>query len=91
MLKDIAVLTGGQAITEDLGLKLESLTLKDLGRAKRITIDKDNTTIVEGAGKKADIEGAREADPRRRSRTPPPTTTARSCRSGWRSWSAAWR
>ena len=57
MLKDIAVLTGGQAITEDLGLKLESLTLKDLGRAKRVTIDKDNTTIVEGAGKKVDIEG----------------------------------
>jgi chaperonin GroEL len=57
MLKDIAVLTGGQAITEDLGLKLENITLKDLGRAKRITIDKDNTTIVEGAGKKADIEG----------------------------------
>jgi chaperonin GroEL len=57
MLKDIAVLTGGQAITEDLGLKLEGLTLKDLGRAKRITVDKDNTTIVEGAGKKADIEG----------------------------------
>jgi chaperonin GroEL len=50
------VLTGGQAITEDLGLKLESLTLKDLGRAKRITVDKDNTTIVEGGGKKADIE-----------------------------------
>jgi len=57
MLKDIAVLTGGQAITEDLGIKLESLTLKELGRAKRITVDKDNTTIVEGAGKKADIEG----------------------------------
>jgi chaperonin GroEL len=56
MLKDIAVLTGGQAITEDLGLKLENITLKDLGRAKRITVDKDNTTIVEGAGKKADIE-----------------------------------
>ncbi|HTB59186.1 MAG TPA: chaperonin GroEL [Polyangia bacterium] len=56
MLKDIAVLTGGQAITEDLGLKLENVTLKDLGRAKRVTIDKDNTTIVEGAGKKADIE-----------------------------------
>jgi chaperonin GroEL len=56
MLKDIAVLTGGQAITEDLGLKLESITLKDLGRAKRVTIDKDNSTIVEGAGKKADIE-----------------------------------
>jgi chaperonin GroEL len=57
MLKDIAILTGGQAVTEDLGLKLEGLTLKDLGRAKRITIDKDNTTIVEGGGKKADIEG----------------------------------
>ena len=51
------MLTGGQAITEDLGIKLESVTLKDLGRAKRVTIDKDNTTIVEGAGKKADIEG----------------------------------
>ncbi len=56
MLKDIAVLTGGQAITEDLGLKLENVTLKDLGRAKRVTVDKDNSTIVEGAGKKIDIE-----------------------------------
>jgi len=57
MLKDLAVLTGGQAVTEDLGLKLESLTLKDLGKAKRVVVDKDNTTIVEGAGKKAEIEG----------------------------------
>src|SRR5215813_3790069 len=57
MLKDIAVLTGGQAITEDLGLKLESVTIKDLGRAKRVTIDKDNTTSVDGAGKKPEIEG----------------------------------
>ncbi len=56
MLKDIAVLTGGQAVTEDLGIKLESVTLKDLGRAKRITIDKDNTTIVDGGGKKPEIE-----------------------------------
>jgi len=56
MLKDIAILTGGQAVTEDLGLKLENLTLKDLGRAKRITVDKDNTTIVDGAGKKDGIE-----------------------------------
>ncbi len=56
MLKDIAVLTGGQAVTEDLGLKLENLTLADLGTAKKIKIDKDNTTIVDGAGKKADIE-----------------------------------
>src|SRR5690606_17738555 len=56
MLKDIATLTGGQAVTEDLGLKLENLTLNDLGRAKRVKVDKDNTTIVDGAGKKADIE-----------------------------------
>src|SRR5262252_2283863 len=56
MVKDIAILSGGQAITEDLGLKLESVTLKDLGRAKRVTVDKDNTTLVDGAGKKQDIE-----------------------------------
>ncbi|TMA27252.1 MAG: chaperonin GroEL [Deltaproteobacteria bacterium] len=56
MLEDIATLTGGRMIAEDLGIKLESVTLKDLGRAKRVVIDKDNTTIVDGAGKKADIE-----------------------------------
>jgi chaperonin GroEL len=56
MLNDIAVLTGGQAVTEDLGLKLEGLTLKELGRAKRIVVDKDNTTIVQGTGKKTDSE-----------------------------------
>src|SRR6188768_806441 len=57
MLEDIATLTGGRAITEDLGIKLENIKLEDLGKAKKVTIDKDNTTIVEGAGKKADIEG----------------------------------
>jgi chaperonin GroEL len=57
MLQDMAVLTGGQVIAEELGLKLENVTLKDLGRAKRVEIDKDNTTIIDGAGKKADIEG----------------------------------
>ncbi|HEY6035005.1 MAG TPA: chaperonin GroEL [Kofleriaceae bacterium] len=56
MLQDIAALTGGQAVTEDLGLKLEGLELKDLGRAKKVQIDKDNTTIIEGAGKKEDID-----------------------------------
>ena len=56
MLKDIAILTGGQAVTEDLGLKFENLTLKDLGRAKRVKIDKDNTTVIDGAGKKGDID-----------------------------------
>jgi chaperonin GroEL len=57
MLGDIAILTGGKAITEDLGIKLESVKIEDLGRAKRVTIDKDNTTIVDGAGKASDIEG----------------------------------
>ena len=57
ILGDIAVLTGGKAITEDLGIKLEGVKLEDLGKAKRITIDKDNTTIVDGAGKASDIEG----------------------------------
>jgi len=57
MLEDIAILTGGQMISEELGIKLESITAKDLGSAKRIVIDKDNTTIVDGAGEKKEIEG----------------------------------
>jgi chaperonin GroEL len=57
MLKDIAVLTGGQVIAEELGLKLENVTITDLGRAKRVTLDKDNTTIVDGSGDKAKIKG----------------------------------
>src|SRR2546426_945343 len=57
MLEDMAILTGGKAISEDLGIKLENVKLEDLGKAKKISIDKDNTTIVEGAGKRADIEG----------------------------------
>ncbi len=57
MLTDIAVLTGGKAITEDLGIKLENVKLEDLGRAKRVTVDKENTTLIEGAGKTADING----------------------------------
>jgi len=57
MLEDIGILTGGKVISEDLGIKLENVRLEDLGRAKKITIDKDNTTIIEGAGKPADIEG----------------------------------
>src|SRR5204863_1279405 len=57
MLEDIATLTGGKAITEDLGLKLENIKIEDLGKAKKVTIDKDNTTIVEGAGSQAAIEG----------------------------------
>jgi chaperonin GroEL len=57
MMEDLAVLTGGKVISEDLGIKLENIRIEDLGRAKRIVIDKENTTVVEGAGKKADIQG----------------------------------
>src|SRR5256712_5453467 len=57
MLEDIAILTGGKAITEDLGIKIENVKLEDLGRAKKVLIDKDNTTIIEGSGKAKDIEG----------------------------------
>jgi len=57
MLEDIGILTGGQVVSEDLGIKLENVSLSDMGQAKRIVIDKDNTTIVDGAGKKADLEG----------------------------------
>ena len=64
MLEDIAILTGGRAITEDLGIKLENIKLEDLGKAKKVTIDKDNTTIVEGAGSVDGHRGPRQADPR---------------------------
>jgi chaperonin GroEL len=57
VLQDIAILTGGKCITEDLGIKLENVKIEDLGRAKKVVIDKDNTTIIEGAGKAEDIEG----------------------------------
>ncbi len=55
--EDIAILTGGKAITEDLGIKLENVKIEDLGHAKKVSIDKDNTTIVAGAGKASEIEG----------------------------------
>jgi chaperonin GroEL len=61
MLEDIAILSGGKSISEDLGIKLENVTLQDLGRAKRVVIDRDNTTIIDGAGNRSDIERPREA------------------------------
>jgi chaperonin GroEL (HSP60 family) len=88
MLQDIAILTGGQVISEDLGMKLENVTMDMLGTAKKVVIKKDDTTIVDGAGEKAEIE-ARVAQIRSRSRKPPPTTTVRSCRNVSRSWPAA--
>jgi chaperonin GroEL len=57
MLEDIAILTGGQVVSEDLGIKLENLTVQDLGKAKRISIDKDNTTVIDGAGSRSALEG----------------------------------
>ena len=83
MLGDIAVLTGGTLISEDLGMKLENLTLDQLGRAKQITVDKDTTTIVKGAGKTADIQNPRSSRSATRSKPPKASTTGRSSRSGW--------
>jgi chaperonin GroEL len=90
MLKDIAVLTGGKAITEDLGMKLDSLRLEDLGRAKKVVIDKDNTTIIEGAARRP-RSTAESVPSGGKSRRRPPITTARNYRSGWRSSLAEWR
>jgi chaperonin GroEL len=88
-LKDIAVLTGAQPISEELGLKLENVTLADLGRAKRVTLDKDTTTIVYGAGAKDKIKGRIE-EIRAQVETSPATTTKKSCKSAWRSsWAAS--
>src|SRR5262249_12984754 len=78
MLEDIAILTGGKAIFEDLGIQLENVQLKDLGRAKKIKIDKENTVVIEGAGKKADIRAA-SASSRRSWKSPPAITTRKSC------------
>ena len=88
MLEDIAILTGGKVISEDLGIKLENVKLEDLGKAKKITVDKDNTTIVEGAGKAGRHPGPRRHRSAARSKRPRRITTARSCRSVWPSWSA---
>ena len=79
MLQDIATLTGGKAITEDLGIKLENVKMEDLGQAKKITID--NTTIIEGRGKHSDVEG-RVKEIRSQIDKTTSDTTARSCRSG---------
>jgi chaperonin GroEL len=90
MLEDIAILTGGQVISEDLGIKLENVTLDMLGQAKRVRVEKENTTIIDGAGQKPTSRAAARRSGSR-SRRRPPTMTARSCRSGWRSSPAASR
>ena len=82
MLEDIAILTRGTAVSDDLGIKLENVTLDMLGRAKRVRIEKENTTIIDGAGKKPTSKLALGRS-RRRSRRLPPTMTRRSFRSVW--------
>jgi chaperonin GroEL len=88
MLEDIAILTGGEVITEEMGLKLENTQVSQLGRARRVVVAKDTTTIVDGAGDTAAIKG-RINQIKPRSRTPTPTSTARSSRSAWPSCPAA--
>ena len=90
MLEDIAVLTGGQVISEELGIKLETVTLAMLGRPSGSLIEKDNTTIVEGAGQEAGHPGPLRIRFAPRSRRPRRTTTVRSCRSVWPSSPAGW-
>jgi len=87
MLEDIAILTGGRVISEDLGIKLESVQIQDLGRAKRVVIAKDNTTIIEGAGKKENIE-ARVKQIRTQLKRQRQTMTERSWRNVWPNWLA---
>jgi chaperonin GroEL len=87
MLQDLAILTGGQVISEDLGMKLESVTMDMLGSAKRVSITKDETTIVDGLGEKAEIE-ARVARSVVRSKRQLPITTAKNCKSALPSWQA---
>jgi chaperonin GroEL len=84
MLQDIAILTGGQVISEEVGLSLEKATLNDLGQAKKIVVDKENTTIVDGAGSEADIKGRVEQI--RASKKRLPIMTGRNCKSASPSW-----
>jgi chaperonin GroEL len=91
MLEDIAVLTGGQVISEEVGLKLENVNITILGQARRVTANKDNTTIVEGKGSQDAIEARMKPIRAQIEDTTTATSTARSCRSAWPSWPAAWR
>ncbi len=88
-LGDLAAVTGGTLISEELGRKLDSPSSSDLGRARRVVITKEETTIVEGKGEQGSVAGPRRARSRPRSTTRRPTGTARSCRSAWASSPAA--
>ena len=89
MLEDIAVLTGAQVVAPEVGLKLDQVGVEVLGTARRVTITKDDTTVVDGAGDPQAVADRVSARSRPRSSAPTRTGTARSCRSGWPSWPAA--
>jgi len=102
MLEDMAILTAGQVVSEDLGIKLENVTIEMLGQAKKVRITKDDTTVIDGAGKKVEIEArctqiraqVEETSTRYRqiqlfAFKHRPTMTVKSCRNGWPSWLAA--
>ncbi len=89
MLEDIAILTGGQLISEDLGIKLETVSLQMLGRAKKVVIEKEKTTIIDGVGKKKDIE-ARVAQIKAQIEETTSDYDREKLRSGWPSLPAAW-
>lgn len=90
MLEDVAVLTGGRVISEETGFKLENAVLSDLGHAKRIVIDKDNTTIVEGGGKTQEIKG-RIGQIRKQIENTTSDYDRKNCKNGWPNWPAGWR
>jgi chaperonin GroEL len=90
MLQDMAELTGAQVVSEELGLTLEHVTIGQLGHAKRVVVDKDDTTIIGGGGDRKRIDGRIEQIRREIEKTPA-TTTARSCRNDWPSCPEAWR
>ena len=89
MLEDIAILTGGEVITEEMGLKLENTDVTQLGRARKVVVTKDNTTIIDGAGDSRRRSRVASSRSRARSRPPTPTSTVRSSRSVSPSWPAA--
>ena len=91
MLQDMAVLTGAPVVSEDLGIKLENVTIDPARQAKQVKINKDSTTIIQGAGKGRPRSRSGSTSSAARSRRPRASTTRRSSRSGWRSSPAAWR
>ena len=89
MLQDIALLTGGKALFEDLAIDLKTVEISDLGTAKTVKVEKENTTIIEGAGKRGDIQG-RIKEIRREIENTALTMIVKSCKNAWPSWPVVW-